>query len=825
MMLPKNITRNLLNGLLILITIIQPVATTLLPSETLAAEAANVPQFPQADAVQAAISAAAATVDITAEGFDPAEVTIQPGETVVWVNRTTEPQRIIGDASSYRIYLPLVMRNAIGGTIILPPQNRGLNSSQDTSWDSGDIAAGMTYTYTFNTVGEYTYYLHESPEITGQVIVRQQLQPDFAMAISPSIRHILPGDTLTYTVALTATNGFTAPVTLSVSNLPTGITETWKTNPVTPTTSTLLTLTTTGDTPAGEHRFTVAGAGGGQSHEVPATLHVAGDCVPITTAQFTSNSPVELGHPLHFTATTGPANAIQPLTYTWDFGAGPLMGNATPTHTFNAPGTYTVTLNVKNPCGTVTFTDKVAVTELPPMPNLVVDAISTDPGVPVAGQPCEVQVRLANIGDRNVTERFTVAAYIEPAGDTITWTQNSLGTRGIQSLNTVYTFTTAGVQMLYAQVDSTHLITESDENDNITGPLTLTISATPQPDLTITDLNIIPLTPTLGQPATLTVEIENRGTLSDTDDVRVDGYVTTTSPRAGQAGDVFTTTTALGAGQSAVVRMPYTFTTAGAQTVYAQADALNAIAESIEDNNVSSPLTFNVRTPKPDLVVESITFSPRVGWVDEMVTATVRVRNQGDAAASAFRADWYLNPTEPPFAEQTGDGYWEVPELDVGATTELTFTYDFETIGTHWVYAQVDTQGAITESVEANNVEGESLPVVNQSEDVCGDITEDATWYAGTVYYVTCDVNVNMGVTLTVEPDTVMSFNNGLAINVDGILLAQGTATQTIVFTANAENPMPGQWEGIYVSGSGNATLDHTIIRYGGTMALSLGIL
>jgi PKD repeat protein len=306
----------------------------------------------------------AATVVITDTGFDPASVTVQTGEMVEWLNQTAETQRIVG-GTPYRIYLPLVLRESTGAQVgaFAGVQSGGVVYRKSGEWGSGDIAPGERFTHTFTVTGEYPYFLAGVPDVTGMVIVQGAPQPDFEMSIAPTSRSVPVGESAQYTVALTATNGFTAPVTLSTSDLPAGVTETWRTNPVTPTASTLLTLTPTLDTPTGEHTFAVTGVGGGQSHDAQATLHVEGECTPITGASFTSDSPVELGQAMHFTATTSPANASVPLTYTWDVGEGPTQGNATMAHTFATTGTHAVTLTVANPCGTVTFTDTVEVVE------------------------------------------------------------------------------------------------------------------------------------------------------------------------------------------------------------------------------------------------------------------------------------------------------------------------------------------------------------------------------------------------------------------------------------------------------------------------------
>jgi PKD repeat protein len=76
-------------------------------------------------------------------------------------------------------------------------------------------------------------------------------------------------------------------------------------------------------------------------------------------AEFTSNSPVQLGQPVDFMNLT---IGMKPINYTWDFGDG--IGTSTETHpsyTYWDIDTYTVTLNAINDLGTDTITHSVII--------------------------------------------------------------------------------------------------------------------------------------------------------------------------------------------------------------------------------------------------------------------------------------------------------------------------------------------------------------------------------------------------------------------------------------------------------------------------------
>lgn len=116
---------------------------------------------------------------------------------------------------------------------------------------------------------------------------------------------------------------------------------------------------------------------------------------------------------------------------------------------------------------------------------------------------------------------------------------------------------------------------------------------------------------------------------------------------------------------------------------------------------------------------------------------------------------------------------------------------------------------------------------------VCGPITSDTTWtLAASPYVATCDVTVNAGVTLTVQPGVVVRFQTQACdLVVNGRLIAQGTEANPIAFTSykddahggdtkgdgNATTPAPNDWGGIQVAASSSGSvLDHTWIGYGG---------
>lgn len=163
-----------------------------------------------------------------------------------------------------------------------------------------------------------------------------------------------------------------------------------------------------------------------------------------------------------------------------------------------------------------------------------------------------------------------------------------------------------------------------------------------------------------------------------------------------------------------------------------------------------------------------------------------------------------------------------------------------------------DTPIIIEETTIINNNNGgeeEECPVVA----VTGIISSNTTWTNDNIYQLNQKVVVDAGVTLTIEPGTIIkgspgtgSLASALIVARDGMINAVGTASQPIIFTSTQDNITCGQtagsnldendrglWGGLLILGnapcsfSGDVTelqiegipADDTFGLYGGTNA------
>lgn len=84
-------------------------------------------------------------------------------------------------------------------------------------------------------------------------------------------------------------------------------------------------------------------------------------------------------------------------------------------------------------------------------------------------------------------------------------------------------------------------------------------------------------------------------------------------------------------------------------------------------------------------------------------------------------------------------------------------------------------------------------------------ITGDTVWtVAGSPYEVKGGVKVNRGVTLTIEPGVVVSFDENATLIVEGSLVAVGNSSSRIEFTSNQPSAAAGQWGGLRFAGGDN---------------------
>lgn len=138
-----------------------------------------------------------------------------------------------------------------------------------------------------------------------------------------------------------------------------------------------------------------------------------------------------------------------------------------------------------------------------------------------------------------------------------------------------------------------------------------------------------------------------------------------------------------------------------------------------------------------------------------------------------------------------------------------------------------------TADVTINQGNGGGNPVNPSDLVIGGTLTENLTLVTGTEYDLTSALIVPDGITLTIEPGVVIRATTGsdvyVAVQQGGVIMAEGTSSNPIVFTSNSATPNPGDWGGLIVLGrapinsvvGGDATSTSEIggLPYGGSIA------
>jgi len=113
----------------------------------------------------------------------------------------------------------------------------------------------------------------------------------------------------------------------------------------------------------------------------------------------------------------------------------------------------------------------------------------------------------------------------------------------------------------------------------------------------------------------------------------------------------------------------------------------------------------------PDLIVESVSFTPTSAGTGQMLQLSANLRNQGDLAAGAFRVAFYLSVDATIDAQDTLLGFQSLSALGPNQTFAGTISASVPAglaAGNYTLAAFVDDALAVSEGVETNNVKNAS---------------------------------------------------------------------------------------------------------------------
>jgi hypothetical protein len=202
-----------------------------------------------------------ATRTITVANFTlsatPASQAVMPGQSATFT-ATVAPSGGFTGAVDFNVTgLPA------GATGTLePPSIAGSGSASLTVATSAATPSGTYPLVIRGTSGPLTRTANVTLVVNG----------DFAIAATPTSRTISRGASTTYSIAVTADQGFTGPVNLTLSGVPSRATATFNPSSVAGSGTSVLTVTTARNVQKGTRTLTITGSGGGRSHSVNVTL-------------------------------------------------------------------------------------------------------------------------------------------------------------------------------------------------------------------------------------------------------------------------------------------------------------------------------------------------------------------------------------------------------------------------------------------------------------------------------------------------------------------------------------------------------------------------
>jgi hypothetical protein len=203
----------------------------------------------------------------------PASLVVNPAPDFS-LSATPASRSVGGSATSTTYTVAITPLNGFNSPVTLSASGPLIGALGTFSPNPATTSSTLTVSIMSSTpAGTYTLTLTgTSGSLSHSTTVTLVVNADFSLSASPTSRTISQGQSTTYTVAIKALNGFTGPVSFSVSGFPSGSTVGFSPNPAT--TSSVLTVNTGGGTPSGTYTLTISGTGGGKTHAVTVKLVV-----------------------------------------------------------------------------------------------------------------------------------------------------------------------------------------------------------------------------------------------------------------------------------------------------------------------------------------------------------------------------------------------------------------------------------------------------------------------------------------------------------------------------------------------------------------------
>ncbi len=316
-----------------------------------------------------------------------------------------------------------------------------------------------------------------------------------------------------------------------------------------------------------------------------------------------------------------------------------------------------------------------------------------------------------------------------------------------------------------AVVDEDDLIEETSESNNARTVNIGPPDTSPNTDLTIESIAWAPAGPAVGDTVSITTGIKNKGP-GNAGHSRVDYYID----------DVFLDSVSadpVNAGETIVNKVEWK-AAPGTHTLRAIADCNNDVAETDEENNEKS---VTIHVVAPDLIIESLAWTPENMTAGEETTFNVTIKNRGDLRAGGAYVSYYI--------DGVSQGRHFIEEIKAGDSITRTFTWTARSDS--WsIRVVIDEEDSVKEGSESNNEKTVVLPAPDLTIESLtitpGETTENAT--------VTFNIAVkNVGAGPADAPEAAVFANDVLLSLVQFDRIEPGeTASGACAWTAQSDN-------------------------------------
>ncbi|MDF1836826.1 MAG: CARDB domain-containing protein, partial [Planctomycetota bacterium] len=363
---------------------------------------------------------------------------------------------------------------------------------------------------------------------------------------------------------------------------------------------------------------------------------------------------------------------------------------------------------------------------VPPLPDLVCEAVTFGPGSVSTGGAVTVNESVRNTGTA-ASGSFRVGIYLSP-NPSVSTTDTLLGSRIVSGLgsgqisgsNAPYTVPSglpSGTYFVGVFVDDLTQVVELSDGNNVqmaSGTLNYSTSGNPMANLFMESIDVNLGTVEVGNNLSIVTTVTNSGDenappflvgiyLSDDADVTTaDLPLVIRSVHTGLDSG-FTSV------QSAPVLVPASIP-AGTYFVGAIADKDGTVVEANETDNLalftSQVTVTQPAPPAPDLVALTPTGPSGSTPVGSSQTVEIRVQNSGELDSGAFRAGIYLSTDDTIDGADVFLGSINFAGLVAGASTQASISVPIPSgtaPGTYRIGTWVDDLGAVNESGRDSN--------------------------------------------------------------------------------------------------------------------------